>query len=290
LGDKVKIIECPRDAWQGLPALLPAEIKAGYLQQLIRAGFRHIDAVSFVSPVAVPQMSDSEEVLQLLEAPGDVEIIGIVANIRGAERAIRTGAVGTIGFPYSISARFLERNQRQTPDESLRMVRAIRGMATDAGLQFVAYVSMAFGNPYGDLWDARLVKDACNQLVDAGVTTISLSDTVGLANAEVITETVGEVFAVYDGVEIGVHLHARPSDSVAKIRAAYQAGCRRFDAAMGGLGGCPFAQDELVGNVATEVLIHALRDLGAELPALQDLQRVAQANQGIARTFGLVAP
>ena len=290
MGDSVKIIECPRDAWQGLPALLPTEIKAGYLQQLVMAGFRHIDAVSFVSPAAVPQMSDSEEVLRHLEAPPDLEIIGIVANIRGAQRAVRTGAVQTIGFPFSISARFLERNQRQTPEESLRMVRTIRAMAEDGGLQFVAYVSMAFGNPYGDLWDARLVKDACDQLKEAGVTTISLADTVGLADAELISETMGEVIGFYPDLEIGAHLHARPADSGAKIRAAYEAGCRRFDAAMGGLGGCPFAQDELVGNISTETLLDTLQDLGAELPTLQGLRQVAGANAGIARTFGLVAP
>ncbi len=282
----VKIVECPRDAWQGLPVRIAAEVKAAYLQRLVDTGFRHIDAVSFVSPAAVPQMADSEEVLRLFEPPADVEgveMIGIVANPRGAERAIATGKVRTLGFPYSISPTFLERNQRQTPDEALRVLVAIGDLAYGAGLDVVAYISMAFGNPYGDAWSLALVTEACGRLDDIGIKTISLADTVGVAGADAIAETVGAVLAERDDVEVGVHLHARRGDAPARILAAYRAGCRRFDSAIGGLGGCPFAQDELVGNIATETLVRVLRELGAELPDLGPLDALIEANAEIAR-------
>jgi hydroxymethylglutaryl-CoA lyase len=244
----VKLVECPRDAWQGLPKPIPAEVKADYLRLLIAAGFRHIDAVSFVSSEAVPQMADSEQVLKYLDAsvpdmPGDVEIIGIVVNQKGAERAIATGAVHTLGFPYSISPEFLRRNQRQTPEESLDTLEAIGQLAFQAGLNVVAYVSMAFGNPYGEPWDVEEVIAACDLLTDMGVTQISLADTVGLATPRQIEELASDVIAAHEGVEIGLHLHARPDEVAAKVAAAYRAGIRRMDTGLGGLGGCPFAQD-----------------------------------------------
>ena len=285
----VKIVECPRDAWQGLPVLIGAGVKASYLQELVDAGFRHIDAVSFVSPKSVPQMADSEGVLRLFNPPADVEIIGIIANLRGAERAIATGAVRTLGFPCSISPQFLERNQRQTQDEALRVLAAISGLAYTAGLNTVAYISMAFGNPYGDAWSSDLITQACAQLTDAGVKTISLADTVGAASADVIAETVGAALAECDDVEIGVHLHARLDNGANLIRAAYRAGCRRFDSAIGGLGGCPFAQDELVGNIATEMLVKVLKDLGADMPELASLDGLIAANAEIARGSERVA-
>jgi len=263
--------------------MIPAEAKAAYLKQLVDAGFRHIDAVSFVSPAAVPQMADSEEVLRLFNPPAGAEIIGIVANLRGAERAIATGRVRTLGFPYSVSPHFLERNQRQTPDEAVCALSAIADLAYNAGLDVVTYISMAFGNPYGDASTAELVTQACGRLADIGVRTISLADTVGVASAEVIASTLGAAIASSDGVELGVHLHARPSDAAARIRAAYAAGCRRFDSAVGGLGGCPFAQDELVGNIPTELLVQTLKDLGAELPELAPLDTLIEANAEIAR-------
>jgi hydroxymethylglutaryl-CoA lyase len=227
MGDLVKIVECPRDAWQGLPALIPAELKADYLRRLIAAGFTHIDAVSFVSPAAIPQMADSETVLELLDRPTNVEIIGIVVNERGAERAIKTGAVQTLGFPYSISPEFLRRNQNQTMEESLRVLQAIAERAQDAGLNVVAYVSMAFGNPYGDFWSVDQVEAACSLLIEAGIRQISLADTVGLATPAQISETVGPVLAADTEIEVGAHLHARRQGAAAKIRAAYEAGCRR---------------------------------------------------------------
>jgi hydroxymethylglutaryl-CoA lyase len=292
----VKIIECPRDAWQGLPVKVPAEVKADYLRVLVAAGFRHIDAVSFVSASVVPQMSDSEKVLEFLEAPAydeasgaGVEIIGIVVNAKGAERAVKTGRVSTVGFPYSVSPGFLQRNQNQTPEESLEALEAVGEIAYKAGMDVVAYISMAFGNPYGDAWDIDEVVAACDLLVDSGVRQISLADTVGLATPKLVADVLSDVIAVHGGdggVEIGVHLHARYDDAAAKIRAAYEAGCRRFDAAIGGLGGCPLAQDALVGNIATEVLLGVLKEMGAEVPEIVGMDALVTASEEIGRKFG----
>jgi hydroxymethylglutaryl-CoA lyase len=288
MADTVKIIECPRDAWQGLHKQIPPETKADYLSRLIAAGFNHIDAVSFVSPAAVPQMADSEQVLELLAPPEHVEIIGIVVNPKGAERAIRTGAVQTLGFPYSLSAEFLRRNQHQTPEESLDALESIVNLAQNSGLDVVAYISMAFGNPYGEAWSVDEIATACDLLTDSGVQQISLADTVGVASSQRISETLHAVLAAFEGVEIGVHLHARPDLAPDSIRAAYNAGCRRFDAALGGLGGCPFAQDALVGNIPTEVLLATLRTCGASLPSIAPDPRLAPllaANAEIANCF-----
>jgi hydroxymethylglutaryl-CoA lyase len=249
--DAIKLIECPRDAWQGLKGQIPAELKTNYLQALISAGFKHIDAVSFVSPNAVPQMADSEEVLKELDPPDDVEIIGIVVNEKGAQRAIATEAVSTLGFPYSISPTFLQNNQRQTLEEAIEELEKIEKKADKGGLDTVVYISMAFGNPYGDRWSVDEVVEAVALLELQEIRMISLADTVGLARPERIREIVSAVMAKYDYLEIGIHLHSRPDQAADKIIAAYEAGCRRFDSAIGGLGGCPFAQDDLVGNIPT---------------------------------------
>jgi len=287
VNDLVKLVECPRDAWQGLPKPIPAEVKADYLRTLIAAGFRHIDAVSFVSPKAVPQMADSERVLEFVDPPADVEIIGIVVNAKGAERAVESGAVSTLGFPYSISPTFLRRNQKQSPEEALDALDAIAQAAVPAGLSVAAYISMSFGNPYDDAWSTEEVVAACDLLADSGITQISLADTVGLATASQIEAVVSEVLGLAQpGVEIGVHLHARPEEAAAKVAAAYRAGCRRFDMAMGGFGGCPFAQDTLVGNIATEAALAELQRLGANLPSLQPLDLIRAAAGEIERKYG----
>jgi hydroxymethylglutaryl-CoA lyase len=291
MSEPVKIVECPRDAWQGLPKPIPAEVKADYLRTLIAGGFRHIDAVSFVSPKAVPQMADSEQVLEFVDPPDDVEIIGIVVNLKGAERAIATEAVSTLGFPYSLSPEFLRRNQHQSPEESLEALEAVGQAAFQAGLGVAAYISMAFGNPYGDPWSADEVVAACDLLTDAGIAQISLADTVGLAGASQVGDLVGAVLGAVDaGIEIGVHLHARPDAAAAKIAAAYRAGCRRFDMAIGGFGGCPFAQDALVGNVATEIALAELQRLGAPLAPLAPLDALRAASGEIERNFGSAVP
>jgi hydroxymethylglutaryl-CoA lyase len=285
---KVKIIECPRDAWQGLKVQIPATTKAQYLRALIGAGFKHLDAVSFVSPQAVPQMADSEDVLHQLDPPDDVEIIGIVVNEKGANRAIATNAVQTLGFPYSISPAFLERNQRQTPEQALDEIEKIKTHADDAGLNVVVYISMAFGNPYNELWSAEEVVEAVGLMADMNVRQISLADTVGLATPEQVRELVSVVRRAYDHLEIGVHLHSTPAGVAEKIAAAYQAGCRRFDSAIGGLGGCPFAQDAMVGNIPTEALIRALEAQGAELPPIKSLDSVIEMSADIAKRHSVV--
>jgi hydroxymethylglutaryl-CoA lyase len=281
----VKIIECPRDAWQSMPQHIPAEIKADYLGALITAGFRHIDAVSFVSPAAVPQMADSERVLALLDPNPEVEIIGIVVNQQGAERALATGGVSTLGFPYSLSATFLKRNQKQTSKEALQTLEAIRTRAAQAGLGLVVYLSMAFGNPYGDPWRQEDVITACLILKELGIEQISLADTVGMAGPGQIQSLLGAVLAAVPGLELGVHLHSSPQQAAEKVAAAYHAGCRRLDTALGGQGGCPFAQDALVGNVATEAAITELGQLGAPLPHLRPLHQLLTMGRTIAEGY-----
>ena len=283
--EPVKLIECPRDAWQGLKGQIPSDIKRSYLQALISAGFKHIDAVSFVSPKAIPQMSDSEDVLKELDPPDDAEIIGVVVNEKGALRAINTSAVRTLGFPYSISPTFLINNQHQTLEEAIDELEKIKGKGEAAGLDTVVYVSMAFGNPYGDPWNVGEVVDAVDLLESYGVRTISLADTVGVAGPEQIRELVSTVISRYEYLEIGVHLHSRPDQAAEKVVAAYDAGCRRFDSALGGLGGCPFAQDALVGNIATEKVVEALTARGAVLPSLKPFEVLLRATAEIGARY-----
>jgi hydroxymethylglutaryl-CoA lyase len=285
MSDLVKIIECPRDAWQGLQGQIPTDLKADYLKALISAGFKHIDAASFVSARAVPQMADSEDVLKELDLPDDVEIIAIVVNEKGARRAIETEKVRTLGFPYSVSPTFLHNNQRQTPEESLEQLEEIQKKADDAGLNVVVYISMAFGNPYGDAYDADEVVAAVDVLESSGITMVSLADTVGLASPEQVRTLVSAVTDKFGYLEIGVHLHGRPDQAPEKIAAAYDAGCRRFDSALGGLGGCPFAQDLLVGNIPTEVLLDTLKERGAELPPLKSLDALLRASTEIGARY-----
>jgi hydroxymethylglutaryl-CoA lyase len=252
---------------------------------LITAGFKHIDAVSFVSPKAVPQMADSEQVLEQLDVPEDVEIIGIVVNEKGAERAIGSRGVSTLGFPYSVSATFLRKNQNQTVEDALRVLQSIKTTADKAGRGIVVYVSMAFGNPYGDVWNEEEVRRALQMLAAVGIRSISLADTVGLATPDVVRRLVGSVTREYPDHDIGVHLHSVPADAAAKVIAAYDSGCRRFDSAIGGLGGCPFAQDKLVGNIPTESVISALQRRGLELPMSKSLDSVLALNSDIASNY-----
>src|SRR6266852_1638453 len=288
MAQPVKLIECPRDAWQGLKGHIPADIKVEYLKALINAGFKHIDAASFVSSKAVPQMIDSEDVLKELDPPDDVEIIGIVVNLKGAERAIDTEAVQTLGFPYSISPTFLERNQKQTLEEAIDELEQIKLKADAAGLDVVAYISMAFGNPYGDLWNADEVLEAVGILADMGITQISLADTVGLATPQQVREIVSAVTSAYDHLEIGAHLHSTRAGAAEKVLAAYDAGCRRFDSAIGGLGGCPFAQDEMIGNIPTEIAVQALTAHGADVPLKKPLDAVIEMSADIAKKHTVV--
>jgi len=283
--DSVKLIECPRDAWQGLAHQIPTERKVDYLRALVAAGFRHIDAVSFVSPKAVPQMADSEKVLEQLGEPDGVEIIGIVVNEKGAERAIATRAVSTLGYPCSISETFLRRNQNQSMEQNQAVLQCIRDKAGQAGLEMVAYISMAFGNPYSDSWSEEKIAEAAATIANLGIPTISLADTVGAAEPELVSRVVAAVLRECTECEIGVHLHSTRAGAVAKVLAAYDAGCRRFDSAIGGLGGCPFAQDKLVGNIPTEEVVRALEQRDVKLSIQNAIAPVIAMNGAIGREF-----
>ena len=271
--DQVKIIECPRDAWQGLPQLIPTGVKVEYLKRLVAAGFRHIDAVSFVSPKHVKQMADSEEVMQAFRGalpatlpPGEEppEIIGIVVNQKGLERALATPGVATLGYPYSISAYFRRANVNMSRAESRALVEKLKKETKAAARNLVVYISMAFGNPYDEPWGPEIVEETLEWLKDIGVHTVSLADTVGTATPEEVGALYRAVKSCVAGIELGVHLHSRPEGAPEKVLAAYEAGCRRFDSALTGLGGCPFARDELVGNIATEIVIETLAKGGVE--------------------------
>src|ERR1700674_4717528 len=267
--EPVKLIECPRDAWQGLPELIPTDYKAEYLKGLLLAGFRHIDAVSFVSPKHVRQMADSEEVMAKLNASLSAgvelpEIIGIVVNEKGMERALDTPGVTTIGYPYSISAYFRRANANMTRGESRLLVEKLKKETAAANYGLVIYISMAFGNPYDEPWGAEIVGETLEWLKDIRIKTVSLADTVGTASPQLVGDLYREVKDHVAGIELGVHLHSLPENAEEKILAAYEAGCRRFDSALTGLGGCPFAGDNLVGNIATEDVLAALRKAGAD--------------------------
>jgi hydroxymethylglutaryl-CoA lyase len=267
--DPIKLIECPRDAWQGLPEFIPTETKVAYLKELIAAGFRHIDAVSFVSPKHVQQMADSEEVMSKLvnSLPDGThlpEIIGIVVNEKGLQRALATPSVSTIGYPYSISAYFRRSNANMNRAESRALVETLKRETKAANQGLVIYISMAFGNPYDEPWGPEIVQDTLEWLKDIHIQTVSLADTIGTATPDLVHELFGQVKDHVAGIELGVHLHSRPEGAEDKILAAYAAGCRRFDSALTGLGGCPFAGDDLVGNIPTEAVVAALQKVGAD--------------------------
>jgi hydroxymethylglutaryl-CoA lyase len=265
--DSVTIVECPRDAWQGLRQIIPTEEKIKYLTGLVTLGFRHIDAVSFVSPKHVPQMADSEAVMQSLsrvkspsgETP---EIIGIVVNAQGIERTLSAPGVTTIGYPYSVSAYFRRANANMSRAESRQLVAKLQRDAKAAGRHLVVYISMAFGNPYDEPWGPEIVEETLVWLKGLGVRTVSLADTIGTASPEEVASLYRAAKNCVEGVEIGVHLHSRPERAPEKVLAAYEAGCRRFDGALTGLGGCPFAGDELVGNIPTEAVLTTLAARG----------------------------
>jgi len=269
MAESIKLVECPRDAWQGLQEFIATEYKAEYLKELVVAGFRHIDAVSFVSPKHVKQMADSEEVMAKLNSALSAdtvppEIIGIVVNEKGFERALATPGVTTIGYPYSISAYFRRANANMTRAESRALVEKLKKETAAANRGLVVYISMAFGNPYDEPWGPEIVADTLEWLKDIRVRTVSLADTVGTATPQLVGDLFRQVKDHVAGIELGVHLHSRPENAEEKVLAAYEAGCRRFDSALTGLGGCPFAGDKLVGNIPTANVLEALRKPGAD--------------------------
>lgn len=276
----VKIIECPRDAMQGFDRQIPTKEKVAYLNALLRVGFDTIDFGSFVSPKAVPQLSDTPEVLAQLDlSTSKSKLLAIVANLRGGKQACEYPEIQYLGYPFSISETFQIRNTRKTVAESLALVRDLQALCVEGRKELVVYISMGFGNPYGDPWSPKLAADWVAEIAGLGVRTISLADTVGTADAQTIQPIFEELVPRFPDVEFGGHFHAHPNDRRAKLAAAWAGGCRRFDSAMMGFGGCPFAEDHLVGNVATESLLEFLHEQGAA-PALD--QAALREAMGIA--------
>jgi hydroxymethylglutaryl-CoA lyase len=255
----LKLVECPRDAMQGILQPIPTAEKIAYLNALLRVGFHSLDFGSFVSPKAVPQLADTPEVLAGLDLTGtDTQLLAIVANLRGAEDAAQYAAIRYLGYPFSISETFQLRNTRKTIAESLVLVEEMQALCLAAGKELVVYISMGFGNPYGDAWSPALAADWVGRIAERGVGIISLADTVGTADAGSIGPLFQQLIPRFPDVEFAAHFHAAPAQRGAKLQAAWDGGCRRFDSAMLGFGGCPFAEDELVGNISTESLLEFL--------------------------------
>ncbi len=256
MSEKVKIIECPRDAMQGIKMFIPTEKKILYLQSLLSCGFDTIDFGSFVSPRAIPQMADTAEVLERLDLQHNLsKLLAIVANVRGAQDACNYGAIDYLGYPFSISENFQMRNTHKTIAQSTEILKEILDLASKSGKEVVVYISMGFGNPYGDPWNVDIVGEWTEKLTSMGVKILSLSDTVGTSTPEIISYLFSNLIPMYPAVEFGAHLHTTPGTWHEKIDAAYKAGCRRYDGAIQGFGGCPMAKDELTGNMPTEKML-----------------------------------
>jgi hydroxymethylglutaryl-CoA lyase len=270
----LKLVECPRDAMQGIVEMIPTADKVAYLQQLLAVGFDTLDFGSFVSPKAIPQLADTAEVLSRLDlSRSRTRLLAIVANLRGAQEAAQHAAISYLGYPFSISETFQLRNTNKTIAASLELVGEMQALCQSQDLELVVYISMGFGNPYGDPWSPGLAADWVGRIADLGVRTISLADTVGTADPTSITPLFQTLIPQFPKVELGAHFHARPEERRVKLQAAYDGGCRRFDSALLGFGGCPFAEDELVGNIATETLLEWMHEgglaHGLDLAALQ---------------------
>lgn len=277
----IKLIECPRDAMQGLPDFIDTSIKAAYINQLLQVGFDTIDFGSFVSPKAIPQMRDTAEVLDQLDLFGThSKLLAIVANLRGADDACQFEQIDYLGFPLSVSETFQQRNTNKSIQDALQTVEEIQNLCQTNGKQLVTYLSMGFGNPYGDPYSPELVASFVQQLVDLDIQIISFADTTGSASPELIGSLYQVNAQAFPAVEFGLHLHTQSQDLAPKINAALAAGCQRFDGALKGFGGCPMAKDELIGNVATEQLIALLQakgiDLGLKMDEFAEAMKLAQ--------------
>ncbi|PTX63007.1 hydroxymethylglutaryl-CoA lyase [Kordia periserrulae] len=254
--ENIKIIECPRDAMQGIKMFIPTEKKVQYIQSLLRVGFDTIDFGSFVSPKAIPQMVDTAEVLSQLDlSTTESKLLAIVANVRGANDASAHPEIQYLGYPFSISENFQMRNTHKTIAQSIETLQEILNIATKTNKEVVAYLSMGFGNPYGDPWNVEIVGQWTEKLSNMGVKILSLSDTIGSSTPDVIAYLYSNLIPAYPDIEFGAHLHTTPSSWHEKVDAAYKAGCRRFDGAIQGFGGCPMAKDELTGNMPTEKMV-----------------------------------
>jgi len=271
----IKITECPRDAMQGIIHFIPTELKAAYINLLLQVGFDTIDFGSFVSPKAIPQMQDTAEVLKKLDlSTTKSKLLAIIANYRGAEDAARYEEISYLGYPFSISETFQLRNANTGIQQAFDTVKRVKELCAIKNKELLVYLSMGFGNPYGDEWNVDIVSQWTERLVDEGINIIALSDTVGVATPDQVSEIYPVLAQTYPGTEFGLHLHATPANWHNKIAAAYQSGCKRFDAALRGYGGCPMAADELTGNIATENLISYLQlqneHLGLNLDKFQE--------------------
>ncbi|HNJ27905.1 MAG TPA: hydroxymethylglutaryl-CoA lyase [Ferruginibacter sp.] len=278
----VKLIECPRDAMQGWPRFIPTNQKADYINALLKVGFDTIDFGSFVSPKAIPQMADTRDVLANLRLDGiTTKLLAIIANERGAQDAVAYDEIRYLGFPFSVSETFQQRNTNSSIEQSLGRVEAIQNLCVKNDKQLVVYISMGFGNPYGDLYNEEIVFRWANKLAGMGIGILSLADTVGLATPEQVLHITKHLVGALPGTEIGVHLHSTPANWKEKLEAAIEAGCRRFDGALKGIGGCPMADDELVGNMDTERMIPYLEEKGMapelDKNALRNCGRIATA-------------
>ena len=255
--EKVKIIECPRDAMQGLHDFIPTQLKADYINSLLKCGFDTIDFGSFVSPKAIPQMRDTAEVLSKLDLSGDSKLLAIIANERGGEDAVKFDEIDYLGYPFSVSEEFQVRNTNSTIEESLHRVEAIQNLCVKSGKELVVYLSMAFGNPYDELWNAEIVEKWSKTLHEKfDIRILALSDTIGTADVETIDHLFSSLIPALPNVEFGAHLHTRPENAKKIIEATFNAGCRRFDGAIKGFGGCPMAKDDLTGNMPTEIMLN----------------------------------
>ena len=281
----LSLIECPRDAMQGIAHPIPTELKIRYLNQLLRVGFDVLDFGSFVSPKAVPQMADTAAVLAGLDLSGtNTKLLAIVANLRGATEACSHAAIDYLGYPFSISETFQQRNTHKSIADSVDLVREIHTLCSATGKELVVYISMAFGNPYGDEWHAGVAEKWVNEMVEMGIRTIALADTVGSADPASIESLFGALIPRFPGVSFGAHFHAHPLARHDKLQAAWEQGCRRFDAALNGFGGCPFAEDELVGNISTQSLLAFLEKEKVETRINADA--LAAAEQIAIEVFG----
>jgi hydroxymethylglutaryl-CoA lyase len=253
---QVKLIECPRDAMQGIKDWIPTSLKAQYIQALLRCGFDTIDFGSFVSPKAIPQMKDTAELLSMLDlSKTESKLLSIVANVRGAQDAVKHEEIQYLGYPFSISENFQMRNTHKTIEQSIDILQEILNLSEANNKEVVAYLSMGFGNPYGDPWSVEVVGEWTEKLAGMGVKILSLSDTVGTSTPEIITYLYSNLIPKFPEIEFGAHLHTTPTKWHEKVDAAYKAGCRRFDGAIQGFGGCPMAKDELTGNMPTEKML-----------------------------------
>lgn len=272
----VKLIECPRDAMQGWDHPIPTATKIQYLNQLLKVGFDTLDFGSFVSPKAIPQLADTADVLAGLDLlDTSTKLLAIVANVRGAVDACKYPQIQYLGYPFSISETFQLRNTRKTIAQSVEVVKEVQALCQEHGKELVVYISMGFGNPYDDPWSPELAADWVEKMVDMGIGIISLADTVGTADASTIGPIFSELIPRFPKVEFGAHFHATPEGRKAKLEAAWEGGCRRFDGAIMGFGGCPFAEDDLVGNIATESLVEFLAEKELETDLNQEAMNKA---------------